>query len=73
MNGEYEPLPQPRMDDYAANNAGFVSRKVLVVAAAVGNSPTLGEVVMRLYAAVCWSYADPQIAPGPDGSEVRAT
>ena len=37
------------MDDYAANNAGFVSRKALVVAAAVGNTPTLVEVVMRPY------------------------
>ena len=37
------------MNDYAAANTGFVSRKALVVSGAVGNAPTIVEVVMRPY------------------------
>ena len=37
------------MDNYAGANAGFVSRRTLIAAAAVGNTPTIVEVVMRPY------------------------
>ena len=37
------------MDDYAAANTGFVARKALIVAAAVGNDPTIVGVTMRPY------------------------
>ena len=37
------------MDDYAAANAGFVSRKALIKADAVGDDPTIVEVTMRPY------------------------
>ena len=41
------------MDDYAGANVGFVSRRTLITAAAVGNTPTIVEVVMRPYIGAC--------------------
>ena len=48
LEGFYKDMAT-HMDDYVTANTGFVARKALIVAAAVGNTPTIVETVMRPY------------------------
>ena len=48
LEGFYKDKAQS-MDDYAGNNTGFVSRRLLMVANAVGTDPPIIETCMRPY------------------------